>query len=388
MRIAPFLLLVGCASSSSGSEIDGSLSGDGGGGSPIDAGPDAAHADACPDGEFAVSVGAGDELTCAAIDGATAEAVRSRCSIYAGWRDSCDGCADPPAKWSRSGPLDCDPGEGGGNTCVSTILDVPGSPVALATLDLDGDVNGDDKLYGSIHCVAAPRDPRPAPCAPGWAISGRAGDTWMCAPISEAAIAYVGACGVHLGWRDSCDGCTDPPAKWGRAGDAGCENGAGGDNTCTTAALDDETVNLFGLNTDGDVDGNDKLYLGLGCAEPEPGGTTVEDACPAGQFVVATNTDGTLTCADPAVGFAAYLRDRCALYLGWHDSCEACVEPPTKWGWVGTASCANGTGADDTCADATLGGATLPLFGLSTDGDVNGDDTLYLGFRCDPPATR
>jgi hypothetical protein len=32
----------------------------------------------------------------------------------------------------------------------------------------------------------------------------------------------------------------------------------------------------------------------------------------------------------------------------------------------------------------TLGGATVQMFGLNTDGDVNGDDTLYVGLRCDP----
>jgi hypothetical protein len=255
--------------------------------------------------------------------------------------------------------------------------------VSLATLDLDGNVNGDDKLYATLHCIAAPRDPVPAPCAPGWAISGRAGETWMCAPISEAAIAYVGGrCAVHLGWRDSCDGCADPPSKWGRAGDGVCASGAGDDNTCTTATLGGEAVNLFGLNLDGDVDGNDTLYLGLACAAPDTGGTTVEEDCPAGQFVVATNADGTITCADPAEVFASYVADRCDLLLGWRDSCDACAELPTKWGVVGTGGCANGAGADDTCADATLGDATLPLFGLNTDGDVNGDDTLYLAFRC------
>jgi hypothetical protein len=72
------------------------------------------------------------------------------------------------------------------------------------------------------------------------------------------------------------------------------------------------------------------------------------------------------------------------MFFGWRDSCDACTQPPAKWGAFSTGSCANGTGADNTCADTPLGDVTLPLFGLSTDGNVNGDDTLYVGFRCNP----
>jgi hypothetical protein len=388
VRVAPIaswfaVCLLGCASTEPGSAPDASGPGGDGGPDPVDAGSDAGQLASCPDGQLATSIAAGGALTCAAIDDATATAVRARCSLYAGFRDSCDGCADPPAKWSRSGPLGCSPGVGAGNTCLLATLDDPDQPVSLATLDLDGNVNGDDKLYTTLHCIAVPRDPVPAPCAPGWAISGRSGRTWTCTPISEPAVAYVGGqCSVHLGWRDSCDGCTTAPSKWGEASDGACSNGAGADNTCTATTLDGEAVNLFGLSTDGDVDGNDKLYMGLACAAPDPNQTTATETCPEGQFVVGTNTDGSFTCADPAATFAAYVRDRCTLFLGWRDSCDACTQSPAKWGQFSTASCANGVGADDTCADTVLGDMTMPLFGLSTDGDVNSDDTLYVGFRC------
>jgi hypothetical protein len=143
-------------------------------------------------------------------------------------------------------------------------------------------------------------------------------------------------------------------------------------------------VNLFGFSPDGDVNGDDKVYLGLGCAAPAPGESTSKTECPAGQFVVATNADGSFSCADASATFSSYVQDRCSLFLGWHDGCDGCTEAPTKWGKVGTASCVNGAGLDDTCADALLGSVTLPMFGLSMDGDVNGDDTLYVGFRCPP----
>jgi hypothetical protein len=377
--------LVGCARSGGDATPDAPPARDGGADAGPNPGPDAGSAGACPEGQFAIAVAADGVLTCAAIEGATAEAVRARCSLYLGHRDSCNGCSTPPAKWVRTGPLGCSPGVGAGNACVTATLDDPGAPVELAALDLVGDVNGDDKLYTTLHCIAAPRAPRPAPCLPGWAISGRSGGTWTCTPISEAAVAYVGGrCAVYLGWQDSCDGCTRPPSKWGRASDAGCANGTGADNTCTTTTLDGEQVHLFGLNTDGDVDGNDKFHLGVACEPPAPGGATSTTACPDGQFVTATGADGSFVCGDPAVAFAAYLADRCTWFLGWRDNCDACTQPPTKWGTIRTGGCANGAGADNTCTAFTLGDVTLPMFGLNTDGDVDGNDTFYVGYRCEP----
>jgi hypothetical protein len=377
-----------CASSKPGTEPDAPAGGDATTSADATTLPDAIDAAPCPAGQLATGVDASGDLTCTTIDDATAVAVRSRCSVYLGQHDSCDGCADPPAKWNEIDPLSCSVGAGAGNACVQATLDDPTTPVELAALDLDGDVNDDDKLYTTLHCITAPRSPQPAPCAPGWAINGKSGDTWTCAPISEAAVGYVRSrCAVYLGWQDKCDGCTTAPTKWGFANDAGCTNGAGGNDTCTTATLGTETVNLFGLNTDGDVDGNDKLHLGLSC-DPTPGaGTASMTTCPDGQFVVATHADGSFECADPAAVFAAYVGAHCALFLGWHDSCDGCTEPPTKWGKVSTGTCANGAGADDTCTAFALGDATVQMFGLSPDGDVNSDDTLYVGFRCDQTPT-
>jgi hypothetical protein len=381
------LVLVACASSGSDAPPDASRAPDAGGEIDGEPAPDAGGTPlaTCPEGQLAIGVASDGTLACATVSAATADAVAARCAIYAGFRDNCDGCADAPAKWSSAGPGSCSAGSGGGNACVTATLD-DGGAVSLAALDLDGDVNGDDKFYASIHCVAAPREPRPAPCAPGWAISARGPTgTWLCTPLSEAAVDYVGGrCSVYLGWRDNCDGCTTAPAKWGHASDASCTTGEGGDDTCVTTVLDGETVNLIGVNTDGDVNGDDKFYVGMTCGEPDAIETTTTTECPAGRFMVGTNTDGSFNCGDPAAMFGDYVRDSCALFLGWRDSCGGCTEPPTKWGRVGLASCATGGGTDDTCIDATLGAATLPMFGLSTDGNVNDDDTLYLGLRCTP----
>ncbi|MCE9576561.1 MAG: hypothetical protein K8W52_25655 [Deltaproteobacteria bacterium] len=378
------ILLLACASSKNGPDASAPPDDAATDGNGADAPVDAAVAAACPDGQVATSIARNGDLTCATMDSAAATAVRSRCSVYLGQHDSCTGCSDPPTKWSQSGPLACSPGVGTGNTCVSSVLDIPATPFDLATVDLDGDVNDDDKLYTTLHCITAARTPQPAPCAPGWAITGKSGDTWMCGPIAEAAVGYVRSqCAVYLGWQDSCDGCTSPPVKWGFANDAGCTNGAGANDTCTTTTLAGEPVNLFGLSMGGDVDGNDKLHIGLSCAAattpPGPSKTT----CPAGQFVIGTNVDGSFQCADPAAVFAAYVGTHCALFFGWHDSCDGCTAAPVKWGKTGTATCENGAGADDTCGAMTLGAATVQMFGLSPDGNVNGDDTLYVGFRCD-----
>ena len=375
------MLLLACASSKQGSGADAPT---GDAATIADAPADAPTVASCPDGQFATAVAANGMLTCTTLDTATATAVRSRCSIYLGQHDSCTGCSDPPTKWVQTSPLTCSPGVGAGNNCIAATLDDAANPVTLAALDLDGDVNQDDKFYTTLHCITAPRDPVPAPCAAGWAIIGKSGDTWMCGPISEAAVGYVRSqCAIYLGWQDSCDGCTNPPAKWGYANDGGCTNGTGANDTCTTTTLGGETVNLFGLNTGGDVDDNDKFHFGLSCAPPAGSGGSTKDLCPAGQFVTGTNADGTIQCGDPASVFASYVGAHCTLFFGWHDSCDACTQPPTKWGDVTLSSCVNGTGTNDTCSTFTLGSASLPMFGLNTDGNVNADDTFYIALRCD-----
>jgi hypothetical protein len=374
-----------CASANEGGgAIDANDDGDAIATDDAPTGVDAPTVTMCPDGQLATRAGPSGDLTCAPIDDAVAAALRARCSVYMGWRDSCTGCTTPPAKWSSIGPVTCSAGVGPGNTCLAATLDVPTQPVQLATLDLDGDVNDDDKLYTTLHCQTATSTPPPAPCPAGSAIVGRAGNGWTCAPIADAAVGYVREhCALYLGWQDNCDACTLPPSKWGHANDTSCVNGAGANNTCVTTTLGTETVTLFGLNTGGDVDGNDKLHLGLVCDPPttQPGTATM--TCPAGQFVTGTNIDGTLDCADPSATVASYIDRKCSLFFGWRDSCDACTTGPTKWGRTSTSACINGVGADDSCTAMTLGGTSVQMFGLSTDGDVNGDDTLYVGLRCE-----
>ena len=46
---------------------------------------------------------------------------------------------------------------------------------------------------------------------------------------------------------------------------------AGTDNTCAKQTLGGKSITLFGLNTDGDVDGNDKFHTSLHCTAAAPG---------------------------------------------------------------------------------------------------------------------
>lgn len=78
---------------------------------------------------------------------------------------------------------------------------------------------------------------------------------------------YVNSnCYVYFGWSDSCDGCVDPPAKIGRTrgldGDCGA---SGSDSTCATFDLFGQIVEMAGINTDGDVNGDDKFWVGIKC---------------------------------------------------------------------------------------------------------------------------
>lgn len=335
----------------------------------------------CPDGELAVGITSAGQVTCAPVDeGALRAAIEGSCSVYLGWRDNCDGCTSPPVKWGRSGAT-CANGAGAGNTC--TMPNLGGTTLPMFGLDLDGDVDGNDKLYGSLHCAAPSPRQEPAPCPPGYLVTARSGATWTCAPLSLAVVEYVRAsCSLYLGWQDSCNGCVTPPVKWGKAGDAGCQNGAGLDNTCTLASLGGESVQLFGLNFDGNVDNNDKLHVGLHCAPAAPASTTATDACPPGQFVTATRADGSFECTGLSPRVAAYFTERCSLYFGWRDSCTGCTSPPSKWGHARVGRCTLGVGVNDTCGDFTLGGTTVSMFGLDTDGDVDENDMLSIGLRC------
>ena len=101
---------------------------------------------------------------------------------------------------------------------------------------------------------------------------------------------------MYYGWRDSCDGCMFTPTKWGSSGVSCTSGGNTTDNSCTMPTLGGQVVSLYGLNTDGDVNDDDKFYVGLYCEDAPTGGGTAIGECPAGEFVTGIQADGTLEC--------------------------------------------------------------------------------------------
>jgi hypothetical protein len=335
---------------------------------------------ACPPGELAVEVDALGFVRCASPAAPIKAAIDASCSVYLGWRDSCDNCALPPTKWGRAGATCTNVGLD--NTCTTQGLG--GVQVPLLGLNFDGDVNDDDKLYGSFYCAGAQAASSASPCPDGQFVTGRSGSGWACASIADIAVTYARqSCSLYLGWRDSCNGCGLIPSKWGYAGSTTCMNGAGVDNTCSTAVLGTETVSLYGLNFDGDVDDDDKLHLGLHCAPPSPPMGTPTTICPPGQFVVGTESDGAFLCASPMMAVHEYITSHCTLYAGARDGCDGCLTVPAKWGSAKVGSCMLGIGADNTCGKFTLSINSIDMFGLNFDGDVDGNDTVYVGLRCE-----
>lgn len=116
--------------------------------------------------------------------------------------------------------------------------------------------------------------------------------------------------------------------------------------------------------------------------EPDAGGGGVASSCPPDQFATGFDDGGALVCApiDPAA--LAAVNQQCSIVLGWRDNCGGCTTAPAKWGSTSATSCANGAGGDNSCISPTLGDTAIEMFGLNTDGDVDGNDKFYLGFKC------
>jgi hypothetical protein len=357
----------------------------GGTDSPLDAmgGPDdgGSIASSCPDGEFATAVGIDGQLLCAPIDAAALAAITNHCSLYFGWRDSCDGCTTAPEKWGQVSGVDCANGVGVSNTCALT--DLGGVELPLFGLNTDGSVNDDDKFYAGLRCAPPADEPVAGPCPEGSYLGGILGESVSCVTGQAAIAEYLaGGCQIYFGWRDNCDGCTSAPLKWGRASTSECSVETGLDSSCTSLVLGEDSVFTLGINTDGDVNGDDKFYLGFQCTGAGASDSTSFDSCPEGELVVGIDELGRVRCTSPVVAAEAVVQDDCYLYFGWRDGCDGCTTAPSKWGRVGHTSCENGTGLDNTCASTPLDGTSVQLFGLNTDGDVDGNDKFYLGLAC------
>jgi hypothetical protein len=154
-------------------------------------------------------------------------------------------------------------------SAVDQVFSFTNSNTGVLSLQVDGVIAGNGS--GLVNVDAATLGGVAAggfaassqACSSGSYVSGiDANGDVVCSTLAG----YVNAnCVLYLGWAGNCDGCTSAPTKWGRVRPGSCVNGAGVDNTCQSVVLDTETINLFGLNTDGTVDDDDKFYLGFKC---------------------------------------------------------------------------------------------------------------------------
>jgi hypothetical protein len=338
-------------------------------------------ATSCAAGTFVTGFQADGQATCSSIDAAALAAVNTACAVYLGHRDDCGGCDLVPSKWGSTTSAMCANGVGANNTCQSPMLG--GETVQLFGLNVDGDVDENDKLYFGLHCAPPEAAPSAGPCAEGAFVTGLEGGEVTCTPAASAVIAYVRqSCWLYAGQRDECDGCALGPTRWGRASSEACETGVGSGNTCLAATLGSETVQLFGMSTEGNMNDDDKVYAGVRCEDATAAEGPASGACPDGQLLTGVGADGTLSCASPAPLVADWFRASCNLWWGWRDSCDGCTTAPAKWGKTRDGGCANGAGAGNTCSIATLGAQMVQLFGLDTDGDVDDDDKFYAGIAC------
>lgn len=357
--------------SAGGGDAEGGAGGAGGG--PIE--------QACPTNQFATGFDDAGVIQCAPLDESVLTAVNQGCSLYLGIRDNCGSCSTAPAKWGKVSGAACQNGVGVDNTCAPATFGA--TQVQMFGLNLDGDVDENDKLYAAFTCNAPVFGETPGPCAAGQFVSSRSGGAVGCTAASAAILEYTrGACSFYVGWRDECDSCNFAPTKWGFANSLACNVGSGAGNTCLPTTLGVDTVPLFGLDLDGNMDDNDKLYFGLECQAAVAEGGPQPSACPQGQLLVGTHGDGTVECESPRAVIANLVKDRCRLYAGWRDSCNACTTQPAKYGRAGEGFCANDAGVNNTCQAVSLAGTQVDLFGLNTDGDVDDDDKIHVGLEC------
>lgn len=321
-------------------------------------------------------------IQCEVPDAAIASAVNSACSVYLGWRDTCSGCSLPPEKWGRTNQTSCVDGGGGGNQCASDA--VGGKNVQFFAVNTDGDVNEDDKFYAGFHC------PEEMPwstttsgtCGAGQLVTGVNGTSVECTDLRSAVVEYTRRnCSLYFGWNDSCSGCSSVPERWGSASATSCSAGPGA--SCISSNLGGQSLELVGVDLRGDVNDDDQFYVGLHCAPDPDEADTSTGSCAPGHFANGIDAQGSVRCINASSLIFTYMQRSCAVYAGWRDSCSGCGAGPEKWGLVTPSHCESGTGSNGTCHTHELGGTSVNLYGLNTDGDVDDNDSFYAGLLCD-----
>ncbi len=355
---------------------EGGLASGGGGGAPLGGAPAAQH---CPPGELATDISDGT-LACAPVSDIAMKAIADSCSVFYGWRDGCDvDCVEPPNRSGKVSTNACQEFASGDSSCQAVTLGAD-QAVQLFGFDLDGDPSGNDRFYSAISCT--PGATGSAPCdANGGFVTAYEDGTAMCSRIAGAVLDYVRpSCALVRGWSDFCGGTCTTIAKQVSSTSLACDAGMGGH--CEDVTLGGDMVELASFDVDNDPSDDDRFYFGLRCEEVTSMESVARGACPAGQFVVGLEVDGSLVCSDLQEASMTAFRERCSLFAGWKDSCDACTDAPMKWGRVRDGECVNNSQPDDSCSTTVLDNQTVDLYGLNLDGIVDSNDKFYMGFRC------
>lgn len=269
-----------------------------------------------------------------------------------------------------------------GASCALTFPDYEAEPEGSTSTGAGGSggeggsgAGGSDSPFVADACM-------PGTFATGVTPEGKL----VCMTIDAATVDAVNeGCTVYAGWKDACNsGCLDPPMKWGSVGAASCYVGPGTNDTCQTPILDGSTVQLFGLNTDGVVNSDDKFYYGFSCTAGST--STKPGPCGPGEFL--QGYDGvTPTCVTASGAILSFVSSECSLYFGVRDQCNAsCTSAPARWGNVSSNDCDEGSGTPNTCITAMLD-KEVRLIGVNTNSTpVDGDNKFYVALDCRPPA--
>ena len=256
-------------------------------------------------------------------------------------------------------------------------------------------------------------------------------------PLSNAELKALMASRLRmtLGWSDVCGaGCTSGPTKFATVFDDSCVV-TGVDSNCIPVPAQNRTFG--GVNLDGTINFDDRLYLQLNasslscglatdadCATGTPEQQAIyamgflcvaigwRDVCSGcslapdrlSEWCVDTSLSTTLTGlgtlpgslnlagapgdddnfyisafvhpSAPALPLLDYARVNCHVTLGWRDLCNGCFDPPFKRGSVRfDETCFDVVGSDSLCVGSYAS--------VNADGAVTGDDVFYAALTCD-----
>jgi len=151
--------------------------------------------------------------------------------------------------------------------------------------------------------------------------------------------------------------------------------------TCAAYDLGGQEVRMGGVDVDGDVDDNDRFYVGFSCESAGYREYRTSGNCADGDVAIGIGVGGALVCmsVEPAVHDS--FGSRCNVFFGWRDNCNNCTNAPTRWGYTSGVECY--AGPSSSCTAHYLDDRFVQLVGVNIGGDADGNDKFYLGMRCE-----